>query len=296
VTATAPTEAAATATPPLKLARARYQYAGAREWALDGIDLEVRPGRVTAVVGANDSGKSTLCLVASGLAPSVIGGKLEGTVQLDGRDTRDMAPSQAAQLCGILFQNPLTQLSGTVPTVWEEIAFGPRNVGLGLAEIVQRVDAAVAALRIEHLVARDPGRLSGGQAQLVALAAVLALRPRSLVLDEPTSQLDPEGTRLVGDAIRRLAGEAGSAVLVVEHKTGLLSRIANDALVLDAGKVVANGPIDKILDDPRLVELGIDPPPAVRLRRALEEARVDRQTIARAVRAAADATRAATSA
>jgi energy-coupling factor transport system ATP-binding protein len=263
-------------------------------WALDGVDLEVWPGRVTAVVGANDSGKSTLCVVASGLAPSVIGGKLEGTVQLGGRDTRDLQPSEAAQLCGVLFQNPLTQLSGTAPTVWEEIAFGPRNVGLDLAAIVERVDSAVVALRIGNLVERDPARLSGGQAQLVALAAVLALRPRSLVLDEPTSQLDPEGTRLVGDAIRRIAREAGSAVLVVEHKTGLLSRIADDALVLDAGMVVAGGPIAEILDDPRLVELGIDPPPVVRLRRALENADVGRRTIARALRAAAEATNAAT--
>ena len=293
---TATAAAVATATAPLRLAGARYQYAGSREWALDGIDLEVLPGRVTAVVGANDSGKSTLCLVASGLAPSVVGGKLDGTVELDGRDTRELKPYEAAQACGVLFQNPLTQLSGTVPTVWEEIAFGPRNVGLDLPSIVERVDAAVTALRIDDLVARDPARLSGGQAQLVALAAVLALRPRSLVLDEPTSQLDPEGTRLVGNAIRRIARETGSAVLVVEHKTGLLSRIANEAIVLDGGKLVASGPIDEILEDPRLVELGIDPPPAVRLRRALEQAGVDRRTIARAVRVATDVTQAATTA
>jgi energy-coupling factor transport system ATP-binding protein len=264
---------------PLRLAAVRYRYAGAREWALDGIDLEVQPGKVLAVVGANDAGKSTLCLVASGLAPSVIGGHLEGSVRLDGRETRELKPYEAAQRAGVLFQNPLNQLSGTAPTVWEEIAFGPRNVGLDLAAIIERVDTAIAALRIRDLAARDPARLSGGQAQLVALAAVLALRPNSLVLDEPTSQLDPEGTRLVGEAIQRIAREAGSAVLVVEHKTGLLSEIADDALVLDAGRVHSSGPIDQILGDPAIAELGIDPPPVVRLRRALGEANVAPKTV-----------------
>ncbi|HKG57641.1 MAG TPA: ABC transporter ATP-binding protein [Candidatus Limnocylindrales bacterium] len=271
---------------PLTLSGARYQYAGSREWVLDGIDLDIARGRVTAVVGANDSGKSTLCLVASGLAPGVIAGRLEGSVRVGGQETRDLKPFEAAQRCGILFQNPLTQLSGTAPTVWEEIAFGPRNVGLDVGDIVDRVEEAIASLRIEQLAARDPARLSGGQAQLVALAAVLALRPACLVLDEPTSQLDPEGTRLVGEAIRGIARDGGSAVLVVEHKTGLLTEIADDALVLDGGRVVSRGPIAAVLADPAIVDLGIDPPPAVRLARALEHAGGSARDVARVVAAA----------
>jgi energy-coupling factor transporter ATP-binding protein EcfA2 len=278
--------------PPLRLEGVRYRYAGASAWVLDGIDLVVQPGRVVAVVGANDAGKSSFCLVASGLAPAVIGGHLEGSVRLDGRETLDLKPHEAAQRCGILFQNPLTQLSGTAPTVWEEIAFGPRNLGLDLAAIVERVETALASLRIGHLAARDPARLSGGQAQLVALASVLAIRPRCLVLDEPTSQLDPEGTRLVGDAIRRIADGEGSAILVVEHKTALLTEIADEALVLDAGRVHARGGVDEVLGDPSIVELGIDPPPLVRLRRALESAGASADTISRAVAAAQASARA----
>ncbi|MDQ6796363.1 MAG: energy-coupling factor ABC transporter ATP-binding protein, partial [Chloroflexota bacterium] len=278
--------------PPLRLEGVRYRYAGASAWVLGGIDLVVQPGRVVAVVGANDAGKSSLCLVASGLAPAVIGGHLEGSVRLDGRETLDLKPHEAAQRCGILFQNPLTQLSGTAPTVWEEIAFGPRNLGLDLAAIVERVEAALASLRIGHLAARDPARLSGGQAQLVALASVLAIRPRCLVLDEPTSQLDPEGTRLVGDAIRRIADGEGSAVLVVEHKTALLTEIADEALVLDAGRVHARGGVDGVLGDPSIVELGIDPPPLVRLRRGLESAGAPADTISRVVAAALTSARA----
>jgi energy-coupling factor transporter ATP-binding protein EcfA2 len=237
---------------------------------LDGIDLDVSTGHVVAVVGPNDAGKSTLALVASGLAPLVIGGKLEGSVRLGGRETRELAPHEAAQRCGVLFQNPSTQLSGTAHTVWEEVAFGPRNLGFDLAEIVTRVEQSLATLRIGYLAPKDPTRLSGGQAQLVALASVLALRPACLVLDEPTSQLDPEGTRLVGEGIRRLAGETGSAVLVVEHKTGLIVDVADRAIVLSAGRIVAGGPAREVLASPEVAVLGVDPPPAVRLRRALE--------------------------
>lgn len=281
---------------PLAMTAVRYQYAGARDWVLDGVDLDVAPGQVVAVVGPNDAGKSTLALVASGLAPLVIGGRLEGAVRLLGEETRKLAAHQAAQRCGVLFQNPSTQLSGTSHTVWEEVAFGPRNLGLDLAEIVVRVDAALASLGIADLAARDPARLSGGQAQLVALASVLALRPACLVLDEPTSQLDPEGTRLVGQAVRRLAGEIGSAILVVEHKTGLLVDLADDGIVLSAGRVVARGPIREVLASPEIAALGVDPPPAVRLRRALEAAGADANTLQRVLEAIEAVGRAAASA
>jgi energy-coupling factor transporter ATP-binding protein EcfA2 len=279
-----PTEPAPTG-PPIALAGVRYQYAGSRDWALDGIDLSVEAGSVLAVVGPNDAGKSTLGLVASGLAPIVIGGRLEGSVRLAGSETRDLAAHEAAQRCGILFQNPSTQLSGTAHTVWEEVAFGPRNLGLGLADVVARVEAALATLGIEHLGPREPARLSGGQAQLVALASVFALRPASLVLDEPTSQLDPEGTRLVGEAIRRLAGDAGSAILVTEHKTGLLEWVADAGIVLSTGSVVATGTIRELLGAPEIVALGVDPPPGVRLRRALDASAVVPEARDRALRA-----------
>jgi energy-coupling factor transporter ATP-binding protein EcfA2 len=259
---------------PLVLSGVRYRYAGSRAWVLDGVDLDVAAGRVVGVVGPNDAGKSTLALVAAGLAPLVIGGTLEGSVRLAGRETREMAAHEAAQRCGVLFQNPATQLSGTAHTVWEEVAFGPRNLGLDLADIIERVEYALSALRVEDLAPRDPARLSGGQAQLIALASVLALRPACLVLDEPTSQLDPEGTRLVGEGIRRLAETSGSAVLVIEHKTGLLVEIADEAIVLSSGRVVGRGPVRSELASPEVAALGVDPPPAVRLRRALEVAGV----------------------
>lgn len=253
----------------------RYGYAGTRRWVLDDVGLEVAAGRVLGVVGPNEAGKSTLCLLAAGLAPAAIGGRLEGDVLLAGLSTKAANPHEVAQRAGILFQNPNTQLSGTAATVYEEVAFGPRNLGLPVGEIADRVEHALSILGIEGLAPRDPMRLSGGQAQLVALASVVALRPPVLVLDEPTSQLDPAGTRLVGEALAGLAAQTGTGILVVEHKTALLADLADECLLVAAGRIVVRGPTPTVLADVRLVELGVEPPPAVRLRRAAETRGLD---------------------
>jgi energy-coupling factor transporter ATP-binding protein EcfA2 len=254
----------------LRLAGVSYRYAGSPKVVLSGVDLVVEPGEVVGIVGANEAGKSTLCIVAAGLAPGTIAGRLEGTVTIDDLTTVAARPYELAQRCGSLFQNPGTQLSGTTQSVWEEIAFGPRNLGLPLAEVVARVDAAVATLGIADLVERAPARLSGGQAQLVALAGVLALKPAYLVLDEPTSQLDPQGTNLVGGALATLAARSNVGILLVEHKTDLLADIATRVAVIDAGEIVAIGSSVDVLADERLIGWGVDPPSSVRLTRAAE--------------------------
>jgi len=253
----------------LRLSAATYRYAGARRDAIERVDLELPAGSVLGVVGPNEAGKSTLCLVASGLAPVVVSGRLSGSVTIEGRETIEMRPHELAQRCGILFQNPQAQLSGTASTVFEELAFGPRNLGLPLSDVIERVEASLQALGITVLADRDPLRLSGGQAQLVALAAILALRPDYLILDEPTSQLDPQGTRLVGDALRLLVQGNRTAILVVEHKTALLDQLADRVVVVDEGRVVREGPTAEVLSDPSLPGHGVEPPPRVRVRSAL---------------------------
>ncbi|MBM4407248.1 MAG: ABC transporter ATP-binding protein [Chloroflexi bacterium] len=258
----------------LVLRGVRYRYAGADRFALDGVDLVVRPGEVVGVTGPSDAGKSTLCLVAAGLAPGTIAGVLEGSVTVDGIETRDQRPHEHAQQAGVLFQNPATQLSGTSRYVWEEVAFGPRNLGLPLGDVVARVEAALAALHIGHFGERDPARLSGGQGQLVALASVLAVGPRYLVLDEPTSQLDPQGTRLVGDALAGIADTGQTGIVLVEHKTDLLAALCSRVLVLGGGRGVREGPAAEVLADAGLHDLGVEPPSAVRLRARLAAAGV----------------------
>jgi energy-coupling factor transporter ATP-binding protein EcfA2 len=144
------------------------------------------------------------------------------------------------------------------------------NLGVPRDEVVARAGEALEQLRIGDLVERDPSRLSGGQMQLVALAGLLALRPAHLVLDEPTAQLDPDGTRLVAGALRDLAA-AGTALLVAEHKADMLDGLCDR----DAGRIAIEGPAAAVLADPRLADLGVEPPSRVRLARALEARGLD---------------------
>ena len=259
----------------IELSSVRYRYAGASLPTLRAIDLKVEPGRVVGVVGANESGKTTLCLVAGGFAPGGVGGRLDGSVRIDGIETRTMSTHGLALHCGLLFQNAATQLSNTTATVFEEVGFGPCNLGLAVPEVIERVWWALRAVGVEDLAPRDPARLSGGQAQLVALASVLALRPRYLILDEPTSELDPAGTALVADALARVARETGAGILLVEHKTDVLARIADDVAVLAEGSFVLTGPAAAVLGDPRLAELGVEPPARAGLEREVRAARLE---------------------
>ena len=258
-----------------------YRYAGSTEPALLDIDLDLPDGRVVGLAGASEAGKTTLCLVVSGLAPRTVGGRIRGTVELDGASVDDWPMHRLGQRIGIGFQNPSTQLSQVAVTVFEEVAFGPMNLGLDRDGSLERTWSALEALRIDALAERDPRRLSGGQQQLVAIAGLLAMRPSHLVLDEPTAQLDPAGTRLVGEAIGRLAAD-GASILVAEQKTDLLADIAADLVVLAGGRVALRGPAADLLGDVELERLGVAPPASVRLRRAAEAAGIDPARLAAA--------------
>jgi energy-coupling factor transporter ATP-binding protein EcfA2 len=257
----------------LSLAGVGYRYAGATHPSLLDVDLVLPDGEVVGIAGASESGKTTLCLVVSGLAPRTVGGQIRGRVTLDGEDVDGWPMHRLAERVGIGFENPATQLSQVAGTVFEEVAFGPMNLGLTREDVLARTWDALTSLGIDALAGRDPGRLSGGQQQLVAIAGLLAMRPEHLVLDEPTAQLDPAGTRLVGDAIARLAGD-GASILVTEQKTDLLAAVATRVAVLDGGRIAIEGPATEVLGDPRLLDLGVAPPAAVRLRRAADDAGV----------------------
>jgi energy-coupling factor transporter ATP-binding protein EcfA2 len=258
----------------LQLERISYRYAGAGRPSLIDLDLELRDGEVVGLVGASEAGKSTLCLVASGLAPRAIRGSLDGRLVLDGVDASDEPMHALSARVGISFQNPTNQLSGVTESVFEEVAFGPMNLGFPHAEVLNRTWMALDTLGIEQLAQRDPARLSGGQMQLVALAGLLAMRPGHFVLDEPTAQLDPAGTSLVANAIAGLAA-SGAALLVAEQKTDLLARVCSRVIALDGGRVVMDGPADAVLADPRLAGLGVSDPSPIRLRRAALAAGID---------------------
>ena len=258
----------------LELSLVSYRYPGYARTVLHDIELCLEDGEIVGLVGPNDAGKSTLCLVAAGLAPASIGGVLKGTLTLDDTPADGLRTHQLAERVVVGFQNPNTQRSGLAATVFEEIAVGPMNLGLEVPETVARTREAIARLRLEPLVERDPQRLSGGQAQLVAIASLLAMRPRHVILDEPTAQLDPEGTRLVGEALKALA-DGGTSLLIAEHKTDLLDGLCQRVVVIDAGTLVRDGATGEVLTDPELEMLGVEPPARIRLRRAAEAAGLD---------------------
>lgn len=255
----------------LRLEGISYRYAGAPKKSLREVDLDLADGEVVGVVGASESGKSTLALVASGLAPRSIGGALEGRLLIDGEDVSDQPMHEMAARVGICFQNPHTQLSQVADTVFEEVAFGPLNLGVDRIEVARRVARALDSLGIGDLAERDPRRLSGGQIQLVAVCGLLAMEPRHLVLDEPTAQLDPEGKRLVSDALLSLAAK-GTAMMICEHDTDMLARLCSRIVVLDAGRIALAGPTAEVLVDPKLEGFGVQPPAPVSLRRTLDRA------------------------
>ena len=263
----------------LELRGASYRYAGYAKEVLHDVDLRLDDGEIVGLVGPNEAGKSTLCLVASGLAPASIGGTLRGTLTIDGVEAAGLATHELAERVVVGFQNPNTQRSGIAATVFEEVALGPMNLGLPVEETVERTREAIARLKLEPIVRRDPQRLSGGQSQLVGIAALLAMRPRHVILDEPTAQLDPAGTRLVGEALRALAG-MGTSLLVAEHKTDLLDGLCTRVVAIDGGRIVRDGPAREILDDPALAELGVEPPARARLTRALAGLGVDAELVA----------------
>lgn len=220
----------------LELRGVSYRYAGERRPALDGVSLAIGPGEVVGVGGPNEAGKSTLCLVAAGLAPASIGGTLQGEVLVGGESLGGLRPWEIASRIGIVFAQPASQLSGVSDTVLAEAAFGPVNLGLAAAESRARADAALARLGITDLADRRPDRLSGGQQQLVALASMLAMDPLAMVLDEPVAELDANGRRLVGESLRSVAG-AGTAVLLTEHDTAFLERVCDRLLSIDGGRI-----------------------------------------------------------
>lgn len=246
-----------------------YTYPDAPAPALQHVSLEVPRGSITGVVGASGAGKTTLAKVIAGFIPQVEGGELTGSATVDGRNLAELSLVEAVSKVGLVIQNPFNQISGARYTVRGEIAFGLENLGTPRAEMAAGVDEVAALLRITDLLDRSPYALSGGQMQLVAIASMLVLRTPVLVMDEPTSQLDPAGTRLVFSVLDTL-DEAGVTVVIFEHKLELLQAHADRLLVLADRTIALAGTPTEVLADERLGGWGIG---ATRYTRAARLAR-----------------------
>jgi len=221
------------------------QYA--RTLALDDVSLSVRRGSFVLISGPSGCGKSTLALCLAGLIPHVTPGRMEGSVSVGGWDTRACRLPDLACQVGLVFQNPATQLFNA--TVEEEVAFAPRNLGLPAEDVAARVAFAMQATGITHLRDREARALSGGEQQRVAISSVLALRPRVLVLDEPTANLDWKGTEQVLSTLVRLQREEGLTVVIIEHRLPAITGLADRVLLMQEGRIVADGPPEEVFTD-----------------------------------------------
>jgi len=231
-----------------------------RRNVISNLSLKVNDGDFVAVLGGNGSGKSTLAKLLNAIIEPT-----EGKILIDGKEEKDVYRTR--RMIGLVLQDPDSQI--VADTVEDDVAFGPENLGLESGEIQKRVKESLELCGIADLSAVNPTRLSGGQKQLVAIAGVLALKPRCLVLDEATAMLDPEGRELVLSAIRELNGN-GVAIVLMTHDSEEAA-MADDVVVLDQGKLVIQGSKEQVFSsNNQLDKFGVDIPIAYKFINALK--------------------------
>ncbi|QRN85247.1 ATP-binding cassette domain-containing protein [Clostridia bacterium] len=240
-----------------------YNYPRRENQVLKDLNFKVEEGEFIAIMGRNGAGKSTLCQALDGVIPHLHGGSVWGNIVIDGLDTQDVEVATMAQKIGIVLEDPEAQLFTT--RVDDEIAFGIENLCLPREEIIERIKWATKVVRLEGYGDREPTALSGGQKQRCAIAATLAMKPKIMVLDEPTSQLDPIGTYEVFDVIKSLKEEYGMTVLVTTHKSEHIAQYADKIMVLEDGKIVAFDTPQAIFRNSELLEHVAVRPPQVSL-------------------------------
>lgn len=242
-----------------KLEDVSYKYPLEDREILKNINLDIKKGEFWAVIGKNGSGKTTLCNVLRRFVPDFYKGELKGRITLEGKELKDYSAKEIVQKVGFVFQNPFTQISGVKETVFEEIAFGLENLALDAEDIRKRVEETLKLLHIEELRNKNPYELSGGQGQKVALASIIAMDPEIMVIDEPTSQLDPKGTEEIFEIIDILKKE-GKTIILVEHKLELIAEYAEKVMVLDEGEMILSGNTEDALKNKILMEKEIGIP------------------------------------
>lgn len=236
-----------------------YTYPKNEEPTLRGIDLSVRRGEFLVIMGPTGAGKTTLCLTLNGIIPHYLEGRVEGKITVAGLNALASSIQELVTKVGLVFQDPESQLFGV--TVEEDISFGPCNFGLPLDEVRKRVRDAMTTTRLVGYEKRETGKLSGGEKQRVAVAGVLAIRPEILVLDEPTSELDPVGREELMSVIEKLRRERKVTIIMVEHNSEDVARYADRILIVKDGKIKMGGKPEEIFSRvEELEEIGVRVP------------------------------------
>jgi energy-coupling factor transport system ATP-binding protein len=247
-----------------------FIYPERQEEALKGISFSVQPGEFIGITGPSGSGKTTLALCLRGLIPHVLAGRMSGTVSVCGRDISDVRPAAIGERVALVFQDPEAQIIGL--TVAEDLAFAPENYEWAPDRIVSAIPAILDVVKLGAMGSRDTFGLSGGQKQRVALAGGLMLIPEVIILDEPTSELDPLGRTEVFEALRNLRRQSNATIIVIEHAVEQLAEFSDRILVMDAGRIVAQGPPGEVFRNVDIFHRGGSErvPAAIELMHALE--------------------------
>jgi energy-coupling factor transporter ATPase len=240
-----------------------YTYPAANKQAIQNIDLKIEEGEFVIITGPSGCGKTTLCRCLNGLIPHFYGGKLTGEIEVAKMNILDHQVNELAQHVGFIFQNPENQLFSL--SVERDIAFGLENMALPVEEIRKRVDWALEITGISDLRDRSPNELSGGQQQKVAIACVLAMKPKIMVLDEPTSFLDPLSAKNLLEIIHKLHRELKLTILLVEHKLDLAAKYSDRLIVMNNGRIRLDGKPRDILSLTEARLIGIGSPKVTRL-------------------------------
>lgn len=258
----------------IKIEDLSYQYPTADKETLSHVSLNVKSGELCAIIGANGSGKTTLCNAIRGFVPHFYKGDISGKVYVKGKNVEEAHIGDLALDVGFVFQNPFTQISGIAKTVYEELAFGLENMGVEPEEIRKKIDEIMKLVKIEDFKDRDPYQLSGGQQQRVALAAILVMGQDVLVIDEPTSQLDPQSTDDVFEIIQ-LMKKMGKTIVLVEHKMEQIAEFADRVVVMDQGTIVMEGTPKEVFSNPACEKYHIRLPQSTKIALELKKQGID---------------------
>jgi len=246
-----------------------FTYTGTEQPAIRNVDLRVESAEFILLVGPSGCGKSTLCRCLNGLIPHFHTGEMKGKVLVMGQDTSTTPTFVLSQNVGFVFQNPENQLFAL--SVENDVAFALENLGYPRDEIRRRVDFALRTVGIESLKHKSPFELSGGQQQRVAIASVLAMQPRLMIFDEPTSFLDPLSARNLIRSISEIQAATGMAVILVEHRLDLAARYATRIVVMEKGRIAEDGPPTRVLARDETEVFGVGIPKIVKLAKLLNK-------------------------
>lgn len=246
----------------------KYKYPDTEKLVLNNLSFKVKKGDFIGLIGRNTAGKSTLCFALAGLVPHFFKGAYGGKVSIDQLEVRKHEISELIAKVGLVFENPFSQMTGSKYTVFEEIAFGLENLGVERAEMVRRIEESLHLLDIEAIKNKNPFDLSGGQMQRVAIASVIAMKPEVLILDEPTSQLDPKGSEEVFKVVENLA-EKGITIIMAEQKMEKIAAYADKVLLINDGELIDYDTPEKVFSRDDLEYYGVAPPTVTKVAKKL---------------------------